>query len=176
MTLAALLFWTVCLLTVAGAVVCVFARNLFRAALGLGGCLLGVAGLYLFLQAEYLAAIQLVVYVGGVLVLAVFGVMASRDILGETQRPRPAAWIAAIVVGGMTIAALGKTVIQSVGTAPGLNTVRVPAATTTSTQALGDHLASTWLAPLILVAVLLLVVLVGALALVRHDDEIQEGR
>lgn len=169
--IAAVLFWTVCLLTVAGAAVCVFARNLFRAALGLGGCLLGVAGLYLFLQAEYLAAIQLVVYVGGVLVLAVFGVMASRDILGETQRPRPLAWIAGCVAGGATLAALVKTVINTCSAAPGLNLTRTPAATTSSTAALGDLLAGPWLMPLLVVAVLLLVVLVGALALVRHDEE-----
>lgn len=171
MTLAAMLFWTVCLLTVAGAALCVFARNLFRAALGLGICLLGVAGLYLFLQAEYLAAIQLVVYVGGVLVLAVFGVMASRDILGERQRPRPAAWIAAVLVGGATLAALARTVLHAGAAATGLDAVRTPAATTSAATALGDQLASTWLAPLIVVSVLLLVVLVGALALVRHDDE-----
>lgn len=169
------LFWIVCLLTIAGAASCVFARNLFRAALGLGVCLLGVAGLYLFLQAEYLAAIQLVVYVGGVLVLAVFGVMASRDILGEQQRPRPLAWLTGIVVGGMTIAALGKIFITTCAAASGLNILRVPAASTTSAMALGDHLAGPWLAPLILVSVLLLVVLVGALALVRHDDETSES-
>ena len=57
------------------------ARNLVYAALSLGVCLAGVAGLYLFLQAEYLAVIQMIVYVGGILILILFGVMfrGKRD-------------------------------------------------------------------------------------------------
>lgn len=176
MTIGACLFWLICALTVFGAAWCVFARNLFRAALGLGLCLAGVAGLYLFLQAEYLAAIQLVVYVGGVLVLTVFGVMFSRDILGETQRPPPFRWILGLGIAIAAFSALGRAVERIVLTAPGLNQTRTsPDALLTAhpapaVQGLGDLLAGTYAGAVALAAVLLVLVLVGALALVRKDD------
>lgn len=172
--IVAALFWIVCIVTLMGAALCVFARNLFHAALGLGICLLGVAGLYLFLQAEYLAAIQLVVYVGGVLVLAVFGVMASRDILGETQRSGVRIWIIGLGTGTLVLTALVRVVMTVCQHAPGLQMLRSDPATMVQPN-LGDALSSAWLLPMVLVPVLLVVVLIGSLALVRSDADEQEG-
>ena len=175
MTIGACLFWLICALTIFGAAWCVFARNLFRAALGLGLCLTGVAGLYLFLQAEYLAAIQLVVYVGGVLVLAVFGVMFSRDILGETQRSSWFRWVGGLIIAVATLVALGRAAERVVMAAPGLAQQRTTpdallAAHPQPLQGLGDLLIGTYAGAVALTAVLLVLVLVGALALVRKDD------
>jgi NADH-quinone oxidoreductase subunit J len=173
MTLASILFWAVCALTLTGASICAFARNLFRAALGLGLCLTGVAGLYFFLQAEYLAAIQIVVYVGGVLVLAVFGVMFSRDILGEAQRPRRIHWIGGTVVAAAVLVALHRATLAIVCNAPGVAVVRSDPATNPTAaqvQGLGDLLIGSHLGVLVFAALLLVLVLIGALALVRKDD------
>jgi NADH-quinone oxidoreductase subunit J len=65
-------------LTVASSVGAVLVRDVWHAALLLGAALVSVAGYYILLQAEFLAAIQILVYVGGVLILITFGVMLTR--------------------------------------------------------------------------------------------------
>src|SRR5262249_40861322 len=99
------LFWACCLLAVCGALGAALLRNLFHAALLPGLCLAGVAGLYLFLEAHYLACIQVVVYIGGILVLTLFATLFSADIMGATQRPalwlRAAGWIGAVLAAGV---------------------------------------------------------------------------
>ena len=74
------------LLTLVSAVWVVALRNLFRAALSLGLTLVGVAGLFLLLDAEFLAFVQILVYVGAILVLIVFAIMLTTK-----QQPGPSA-------------------------------------------------------------------------------------
>ncbi len=181
MSAAAILFWLICALTVVSALGCALARNLFRAALSLGACLIGVAALYLFLEAEYLAAIQLVVYVGGILVLTIFGVMFSSDILGLRQRPGTGAKIAGLLVGAGVLAVMGRLAWLTATTA-GLPTVRppVPAGTGTGLAAapannLGDLILGPYAVPALIAAVLLLVVAVAAMAVVRKDESKPEA-
>ena len=176
MNVSALLFWPVAALTVAGAIGASFARNLVYAALSLGACLAGVAGLYLFQQAEYVAVIQMIVYVGGILILILFGVMFSRDVLGTSSRPTLGARVLAAAAG---VAALASTVRLALlvpglrGT--GLADVRSPVdswigqISTNSPFHLGSLLLDAWLVPFLVLGVLLTVVLVAALGLVRKD-------
>ena len=178
MNIATLIFWPVVALTLAGAACAAFARNLVYAALSLGVSLAGVAGLYFFLQAEYLAVIQMIVYVGGILILILFGVMFSRDILGTSSEPS----LGAKVLGGLAslavLASMGKLawgVTRMEGT--GLQAVRSPTASwagqisSSSTSHLGDLLMGPWLVPFLVIAVLLTVVLIAALGLVRKDAQ-----
>ncbi|MDR5673787.1 NADH dehydrogenase subunit J [Halalkaliarchaeum sp. AArc-CO] len=67
------------LVTVGFSLGVVLARNVFNAVLMLGGALISVAVHYVMLQAEFLAAVQILVYVGGVLVLITFAVMLTRN-------------------------------------------------------------------------------------------------
>jgi NADH-quinone oxidoreductase subunit J len=176
MTLELLLFWPLCALTMAGALSTALARNLVYAALSLGATLTGVAGLYFFLQAEFLAAVQLTVYVGGILILILFGVMFSRDILGQNQRPRPAILGLGILASLVTLVGMVRTSLAVVST-----TGLVGERTSTSQWIgnfspkspfhLGDLLATTYLVPFLSIAILLTVVLVGALVLVRKEGE-----
>ena len=76
------LFLACALLAVVGGVMAATVRNLFHAALLLGLCLLGVAGLYLFLEQAWLACVQVIVYIGGILVLILFATLFSSDITG----------------------------------------------------------------------------------------------
>ena len=76
-TLKTFIFYGFALLTVASAFVVVTVRNIVHAAFSLMVTLFGVAGLYVFLQADFLAATQVIVYVGGILVLILFGVMMT---------------------------------------------------------------------------------------------------
>jgi NADH:ubiquinone oxidoreductase subunit 6 (subunit J) len=71
-------YWLVALVTLAGAVVVLSARETMRLVIGLGAFLLGIAGLYLYHGMALLAASQVFLYVGGVLVLFIFAIMALR--------------------------------------------------------------------------------------------------
>lgn len=168
------LFWAACLLAVIGAALAVSARNLLHAAFSLGASLLGVAVLYLFLQAEFLAAVQILVYIGGVLVLTVFAVMLSADIEGRSQRPPRWTWWLGIPAAGLTLYAMARLAVASVvsGQVPILRSA--PRALPQSINRpdggnLGDLLLGPHLVPFLLVAVLLTVVLVLAVALVRKE-------
>lgn len=171
--IAGILFWTVAVLTVSGALACALLRSLVHAAFALGVALVGVAGLYLFLQAEFLAVVQLVVYVGGVLVLVLFGVFLSRDALGERQRAPRAAWLLGVPAALIALFAMLRLAAAT------LDSGRV-AVTAAPTRAfvddaaggnLGDLLLGPHLGPFLLIGVLLTVVLVGALATVRRERD-----
>ena len=76
-TLTNFIFYGFALMTVGSALLVVTVRNIVHAAFSLMVTLFGVAGLYVFLQADFLAATQVIVYVGGILVLILFGVMMT---------------------------------------------------------------------------------------------------
>ena len=80
MTLETIAFWMIAAYTLFAAYFVVTARNLFRCAVGLAGTLIGVAGLYLLMEATFLSSIQIAVYVGGVVVLVVFAVLMVEDV------------------------------------------------------------------------------------------------
>lgn len=175
------LFWALVAVVMAAAACAALARNLVYAALSLGLCLAGVAGLYLFLQAEYLAVIQMSVYVGGILILILFGVMFSRDLLGHHSVP---SWPARILGGATFLTVLvGAGRIAWVATQRGLletpvgslSTVRSAPEDWPGTIAsnapvhLGNLLMDQWLVPFLVIALLLTIVLVAALGLVRKE-------
>ncbi len=178
MNVATMIFWPVVAVTLAGAAGAAFARNLVYAALSLGASLVGMAGLYFFLQAEYVAVIQMIVYVGGILILILFGVMFSRDILGTSTEPSIGSRILGALASLATLAAMGRIAWNIAGKENlGLRSERIPTAdwvgqiSSKSSSHLGDLLMGPWLASFLVVAVLLTVVLVAALGLVRKDAQ-----
>jgi NADH-quinone oxidoreductase subunit J len=74
------IFWIVALVTVASAATVVFSKNLIYSAVALLFTLSGVAGLYVFLWADFIAVTQILIYVGGILVLIIFGIMLTHRI------------------------------------------------------------------------------------------------
>src|SRR5512135_2345235 len=78
--LTQIVFYFFAAMTVTSAAVVVFSRNLIHNAFALLFTFFGVAGLYVFLGADFLAATQMVIYVGGILVLLIFGVMLTQKI------------------------------------------------------------------------------------------------
>jgi NADH-quinone oxidoreductase subunit J len=158
---------------VGGAAACAFARNLFRAALCLGASLAGVAALYLFLQAEYLAAVQLLVYVGGILVLTVFAVMMSRDVLGLRAPPGPGRRLLAAAAAALVLAAALRLAVaaEAEGAARGLAAERAMAASAApGTAGLAGELAGPHLLCALAAALALLVAVAGGSSLVRGED------
>lgn len=78
--MADFIFWMIWVLIVASAALVAFGNNLIHSVFALMGTFLGVAGIYIFLNADFLAVTQIVVYVGGILVLLVFGIMLTNQI------------------------------------------------------------------------------------------------
>lgn len=169
------LFWVCCLTAMAGAIGAATVRNLFHAALLLGLCLAGVAGLYLFLEASYLACVQVIVYIGGILVLVLFATLFSADIMGAVQRTPW--WLRLSGLAGAALAALvaGRLAQIAVEHAANLGRARSqPGALPdvidggAGVRVIGDLLVGGWLVPFLAGGMLLTAALVGAVAIVRR--------
>jgi NADH-quinone oxidoreductase subunit J len=74
-----IIFYLLAALTLVSAVLAVTTRMIFRAAIYLLFCLIGIAGIYFWLQYEFIAAVQIVVYVGGIVVLIIFSIFLTQQ-------------------------------------------------------------------------------------------------
>lgn len=79
MTSAKIIFYLLCLVIISGALLAVTSRKIFRAAVYLLFSLIGIAGLYFYMNYEFLGAVQIVVYVGGIVVLMIFSIFLTHD-------------------------------------------------------------------------------------------------
>src|SRR5215213_4924849 len=112
-TMSAALFWVFALMSAASAFGVVISRNIVRTAVCLLFTLLGVGGLYFLLNAEFLAAVQLVVYAGGTLILIVFGVMLTSKSPFSRFEPKLAEVIVATVIGAVLLIALIAGIVRT---------------------------------------------------------------
>ncbi len=139
-------------------------RNIVRMAVWLFGALGSVAMLYFMLSANFLGAIQLIVYAGGTLVLLIFGVMLTSKSPWTRFAPRRWEWVGALLVCASLLGALMLVLRQtSWYTAEGV----VPGA---SVADIGRRLLSTYVVPFEVAGVLLFIVMVGAAHLARQED------
>lgn len=150
------------LMTLASAGVVALSRNLLHSAFALLGVFTGVLGLYVLLSADFVAVIQLVVYIGGILVLILFAVMLTTKIgerkFGNYAMAPVAACIGTIALGALLIKALPGTVIGASDNA-----------IAPTTAAIGELLLGRYLLPFEMVSLLLVLVLVGAVVLARRE-------
>lgn len=157
-----IVFWTLAILSVGAALTVVLQRNIFRAALSLVLCFLAVAGLYVILNADFLAAVQVLIYVGGIGILIVLAIMLTRDVQqgSPSNRLRIPALIAAILVFGVIAFAMVGTPWQISTATP----------TEPTTPALAGKLMGEggFILPVEIAAVLLLAVMLGAIVLMRE--------
>jgi NADH-quinone oxidoreductase subunit J len=147
-----------------GALLVVTSRNIVHAALYLVVALAAVAGIYLLLAAPFVAFVQVIIYVGAIVVLLLFGIMLTRApvgrrVLDNTVRAR----FGALVVGGGFFAMLTTFLVQAFGGD------RIASTAATATAALGNSLFRNFVLPFEAVSVLLLAALVGAIVLARRD-------
>ena len=89
MELIHVVFWIMALLTVGSALMVAFSPKLIHSVFGLFFCFVGTAGLYVLLGADFLAATQVIIYIGGIMVLMIFGVMLTNRFTNEGQLPNP---------------------------------------------------------------------------------------
>ena len=95
-------FWILAIVSIAAALAVVLLRNVFRAALTLVLCFVSVAGIYVTLSADFLAAVQILIYVGGISILFILAVMLTRDVQHGSPSNRlmiPAFLVAAVFLG-----------------------------------------------------------------------------
>jgi NADH-quinone oxidoreductase subunit J len=154
-------FWIFATLTVVSAAVVVLSRTLIYSAFALLVTFFGVAGLYVLLGADFLAATQLLIYVGGILVLLLFGVMLTHkiydlDLRGGTTQ----------LASGLIVAAGLFVILTTVALKTGWPATPRPLAPTTS--AIGRLFLGEYLLPFEAASVLLLVALMGAAMIVRR--------
>ena len=166
-----LVFWTIALSTVVSAIAVVQIRDLFRASLFLIVTLLGVAGLFILLRAEFLAGVQLMIYVGAISVLIIFAILMTRDLEdGSTAHNfRIPVALVALILKGVSIYAISNTEWNIIGTET-LNTDQMNQAADVFSNGI-PTLAKLLLRDFVLafevVSVLLLSAVLGSLALVR---------
>lgn len=158
------IFWFFAAVTLASAAVVVFSRNIIHSAFALLFTFFGVAGIYVLLSADFIAVTQLLVYVGGILVLLVFGVMltnkvVSVEIKSGTMQVLPASVVVALAAGTLC----GVFYVTDWRVIPSEN------ALPTTAGELGKMMMTTWLLPFEVASVILLVALIGAAMVSRKS-------
>jgi NADH-quinone oxidoreductase subunit J len=148
-------------LIVLSALVILFTRNVLYAAFSLLLTFLGIAAVYVLAGADFLAVTQILVYVGGILVLMIFGVMLTNKIAGQPVRTQHHNQFWGLVVGGTLFYLLAKSILTSnLAVTPWMKNQEM--VQTSTVQPLGIQLMSDFIFPFELTGVLLLVALIGA--------------
>lgn len=152
------------LVTLGAALAVVTSKNLFHSALFLILSFVGVASLYVLLEAPFLAAVQVLVYVGAIAILIVFAIMLTRRLMAEDLVQRNAQWGWSALGAVLLFVALGVILFQ-------VNWPVVEAAVPKETiSALGQDLMGRYLVPFEVASVLLLVALVGSIIIARERE------
>jgi len=155
-------FWILAVVAVAAALAVVSLRNVFHAALMLVLCFFMVAGIYVVLSADFLAAMQVLIYIGAITILLVFAVMFTRET--EQGSPSGRLRIPAAIVAAVLMAAMITAVVS-------FGWVDVPAlAGMTNVSDIGQALFSEsgFVLPLEIAGVMLLAAAIGAMVIMRE--------
>lgn len=186
-----IVFWILSLMAIVGSLGVVLVSNLFRAALLLILVFVAVAGMFILLSAEFLAVVQILIYVGAIAILIIFAVMLTRDVQRGNLPNRmhiPAAVFAALLFTALVAVAVEtKWDFLPAEHQERVELVQVSAVTIITDEVLNDEglslqdqeeiqesgladlLISDYVLPFEAVSVLLLAALIGALVLVRPD-------
>ena len=191
-------FWILSVMAVVGALGVVMVPDLFRAALLLIVVFIAVAGLFILLSAEFLAVVQVLIYVGAIAILIIFAVMLTRDVQHGNLPNRmqmPAAVLAAMLFAALVVAAVDTQweflpaeqqervdLVQTSAVTTLTGDVLTEAGITgpeeqseVQNAGLADLLISDYVLPFEAVSVLLLAALIGALVLVRPNPGTGKG-
>ena len=163
MDVSTAVFYLIALLTVVSAGMVALSRNIIYSAFSLLGTFMGVAGIYVFLGADFVAAVQVLIYVGGILVLILFAVMLTHRITDVAITNRAAGRIPAMLVVAVFLVLL----IQTVKETAWVKAKEVSYAATTAT--IGDAFLYDYLLPFELASLVLLGALIGAVVLSRKE-------
>jgi NADH-quinone oxidoreductase subunit J len=157
-------FWVFAVVITIAAVRVVTTRNVIHAALWLVGALMGAAAMYVLLFAEFVAWVQVLVYVGAIVVLMLFGLMLTRAPIGSAEfdnNQRPLAAICALAVFAVI-----SVILVTAFEGREINFARTSG---TTTESIGTAIFSSFVWPFEVVSMLLLAALVGAVVIARRD-------
>jgi len=161
-------FYVFAALVLGGGVLTITRRNAVHSAIWLIVSLLGVAGLYLNLTAEFLFAVQIVLYVGGIMVLFLFVIMLVNLDEAARQRQFNRQWAVALVAVLAVGAEIGYFLYRGQAAFHVAETaLLVPVNTPGNTEMVADKLFSEYLLPFELASVLLLVAVVGSVVMAK---------
>jgi NADH-quinone oxidoreductase subunit J len=160
-------FYLIALIVVISAVVVVISKNILRSVFALLFTLFGIAGLFLFLHADFLAATQVLIYVGGVLVLLLFGIMLTQKMVEADVRSGKIQFLPTVIAMGILFVFLAFVIFQTPWTVKGAPVPDQTQFGTGTTAGIGILLMTEWLLPFEIASVLLLAALVGAVSIAR---------
>jgi len=164
MTLEVVTFWGLAVLLIGSALAVVLTKNLFHSVLYLALSLVATAGVFLSLEAEFLAAVQLLLYAGGVITIVVFAIVVTERLVGDRITQTSRHILTGLVLAGALL--LGVLRFLRGADLP----VERPVIAVDVTRAIGQVLLTEFVLPFELLAVLLLVGLLGALYFARPDE------
>jgi NAD(P)H-quinone oxidoreductase subunit 6 len=162
-TVSLVAFYLLSALTVVCALGVALSHNIVYSAFSLMGTLLGVAAIFVLLSSDFLGVVQLLVYVGGILVLSLFAIMLTHRIADVRVSNRsvgrlPGAVIVGLVFAGMVRVAVGASWVTKAAPSP-----------TQTVYGIGDAFLTTYILPFEIASVLLLVALIGAVVVSRKE-------
>ena len=170
-----ILFYIFGAIAVVSAILVITRHNVVHSAAFLGATLFAVAGIFLTLNAEFLAGVQVIVYVGGILVLVVFVIMLISIERSEHERQYIRQWTIALISSAILIVEIGYGLYQGRDTLvlpPAVVPPAVPVAG--NSQLVGTGLYTTYLLPFEIASILLLVAIVGAVVLAKRKSPAEE--
>jgi NADH-quinone oxidoreductase subunit J len=141
----------------------VLARNLFHSVLWLALTLVGTAGLFVLLHAEFLAAVQVLLYAGGVVTIVVFAIMLTERLVGDSIRQTNRGILAGAAMAAAVFVGLAGTILRATRPA-------IPPVPELTTAALGRAVLTEWVLAFEVLGILLVAALLGALYLARTEE------
>lgn len=157
-------FLATAFVVVFAAIMVVTLKKIFHSLLFLALSFLGVAGVYLLLSADFLAAVQVLVYIGAIIILMMFALMLTQKVMqGKAVQVMEQWWLAFPVSLGMFIVIFRIFVLHPWGLTPG------PAEPTTGI--IGRELMTKYVLPFELASIVLLVAMIGAIVLAKEDKK-----
>ena len=165
------LFWVLAAASVAASIAVIQLKNIFRAALMLVVTFAALAGLFVLLNAEFLAVAQVLIYVGAISILIIFAVLLTQDV--EVGNPNNRLRVPAFLGAGLVLAILVFVAVRTqwslaeeVVSLDRLTKIEQVFATTP--DKLADLLLQEWVLPFHVIAVLLLATILGAIVIIRE--------
>ncbi len=164
-----LVFGLIALLILFAAAMVVSVRNVIHAALWLIACFFGVGALYMLLEAEFLAVVQVLVYVGAVSVLILFAIMLTRQVTGEGVRQLTTRWPVVLAIAVLLFATvMTPTLINQQWNVPPASPLGTPEPIAGPAE-LGQGFVNEFLIQFQVVGVLLTVALIGAIVIAFEE-------
>jgi len=165
------LFYIFAAIAVVSAILVITRHNVVHSAAFLGATLFAVAGIFLTLHAEFLAGVQVIVYVGGILVLFVFVIMLISVDRSIHERQYNRQWTIAILTSGILIAEIVYGLYRGKDTLTLPNFVPPAVSAVGNSEQVGTALYTSYLLPFEIASILLLVAIVGAVVLTKKRTQ-----